>query len=98
LYGAEISTSLVSKATNAVITKVIEWQFRPLDPVYPIVYLDCIVHMVRNSMKFVPWKDYKVISKGLKQIYQSPAEKSALLSFKEFSDRWDDKYPQISRS
>jgi putative transposase len=184
LYGAEISASLVSKVTDAVMTKVIEWQSRPLDPVYPIVYLDCIVlkirqdkqvinksiylalgvnldghkellgmwlsenegakfwlnvltelhnrgvndiliacvdglkgfpdaintvfpntqiqlcivHMVRNSMKFVPWKDYKVIAKDLKQIYQSPTEESALLALEEFADRWDDKYPQISKS
>jgi transposase-like protein len=41
-YGAEISPTLVSKVTNAVLEQVIEWQSRPLDPIYPIVYLDCI--------------------------------------------------------
>jgi putative transposase len=47
LHGAEISASLVSKVTNAVMTQVIEWQSRPLDSVYPIVYLDCIVLKIR---------------------------------------------------
>tara|TARA_B110000971_G_C19927716_1_gene462406 strand:- start:475 stop:753 length:279 start_codon:yes stop_codon:yes gene_type:complete len=53
----------------------------------------CIVHMVRNSMKFVPWKDYQVIATDLKQIYQCPTEEPALLTLEEFADRWDDKYP-----
>lgn len=43
MYGAEVSPSLISKVTDAVIEQVIEWQSRPLDAVYPIVYLDCIV-------------------------------------------------------
>jgi putative transposase len=41
LYGADISAGLASKVTNAVIEQVVEWQSRPLDAVYPIVYLDC---------------------------------------------------------
>ncbi|MGB3750616.1 MAG: transposase, partial [Arcobacteraceae bacterium] len=40
MYGADISASLVSQVTNSVIEKVTEWQSRPLDPVYPIVYMD----------------------------------------------------------
>lgn len=156
MYGADVSPALISKVTDAVIEQVIEWQSRPLDPVYPIVYLDCIVvkirqdkrvinkaiylalgvnlaghkellglwltenegakfwlgvltelqnrgvkdiliacvdglkgfpeaistafphaqiqlcivHMVRNSMKYVPWKEYKVVAADLKRIYQ----------------------------
>ncbi|MEW4363836.1 transposase, partial [Aliikangiella maris] len=38
MYGAEVSASLISRVTNAVIEQVVEWQSRPLDPVYPIVY------------------------------------------------------------
>ncbi len=184
LYGADISASLVSKVTDAVIGQVVEWQSRPLDAVYPIVYLDCIVlkirqdkqvinksiylalgvnleghkellgmwlsenegakfwlnvltelqnrgvkdiliacvdglkgfpdaintafpdtqiqlcivHMVRNSLKFVPWKDYKAVTRDLKQIYQSATEEEALLALDEFAERWDEKYPQISKS
>lgn len=184
MYGADVSPSLISKVTDAVIEQVVEWQARPLDPVYPIVYLDCIVlkirqdklvinkaiylalgvnleghkellgmwlsenegakfwlnvltelqnrgvkdiliacvdglkgfpdaittvfpeaqiqlcivHMVRNSMKFVPWKDYKPVTADLKQIYQSATEEEALLALDRFADRWDDKYPLISKS
>lgn len=70
-----------------------------INTVFPNTQIQlCIVHMVRNSMKFVPWKDYKMIAKDLKQIYQSPTEESALLALEEFADRWDEKYPPISKS
>ncbi|EGQ8510594.1 IS256 family transposase [Vibrio parahaemolyticus] len=58
----------------------------------------CIVHMVRNSVKYVPWKDYKAVTTDLKKIYHSATEDEALLALEQFSDRWDSKYPQISRS
>jgi transposase-like protein len=184
LYGADVSPSLISKVTDAVIEQVIEWQSRPLDSVYPLVYLDCIVvkirqdkkvinkavylalgvnmegqkellgmwlsenegakfwlsvitelqnrgvkdiliacidglkgfpeaiqtvfpktqiqlcivHMVRNSLKLVPWKDYKAVTTDLKRIYQSVTEEEALLELENFEKTWDSKYPQISRS
>ena len=184
MYGADVSASLISKVTNAVIDRVVEWQSRPLDSIYPIVYLDCIVvkirqdkrvinkavylalgvnmdghkellgmwlsenegakfwlnvltelqnrgvkdiliacvdglkgfpdaintafpdtqiqlcivHMVRNSIKYVPWKDYKPVTADLKLIYQAVTEEEALLALERFSERWDVKYPQISRS
>lgn len=184
MYDADVSPTLISRVTDAVISQVIEWQARPLDAVYPIVYLDClvvkvrqdkqvinkaiylalgvnieghkellgmwisenegakfwlnvltelqnrgvkdiliacvdglkgfpeaintvypdtqiqlcIVHMVRNSLKFVPWKDYKAITADLKRIYQSVTEEEALLALDQFEQRWDNKYPNISRS
>ena len=58
----------------------------------------CIVHMVRNSLKFVPWKDYKAVTSDLKKIYQSVTESEARAELACFSDKWDDKYPHISRS
>ena len=58
----------------------------------------CIVHMVRNSVKLVPWKDYKPVTADLKQIYQSATEEEALQALDDFAERWDDKYPQISKS
>lgn len=64
----------------------------------------CIVHLVRNSVKYVPWKDYlcprgyKAVTADLKLIYQSVTEAEALLALEQFSARWDGKYPQISRS
>ena len=184
MYNADVSPTLISKVTEGVIDEVIEWQSRPLDAVYPIVYLDCIVvkvrqdkqvinksiflalgvnleghkdllgmwiaenegakfwlnvltelqnrgvkdiliacvdglkgfpdaintvypntriqlcivHMVRNSVKFVPWKDYKPVTADLKQIYQSVTEEEALKALDAFAERWDGKYPQISKS
>jgi putative transposase len=184
LYGADVSASLISRITDSVIEQVIEWQSRPLDSVYPIVYLDCIVlkirqdkrvinkavylalgvnmegqkellgmwmsenegakfwlnvltelqnrgvkdiliacidglkgfpdaintvypeaqiqlcivHMIRNSVKYVPWKDYKVLTADLKGIYRAVTEDEALRALDEFSGKWDEKYPQISRS
>ena len=58
----------------------------------------CIVHMIRNSVRYVPWKDYKAVTADLKKIYQSVTEDEALLALEAFEVRWDDKYPQISRS
>ena len=58
----------------------------------------CIVHMVRNSLKFVLWKDYKAVTADLKQIYQSANEEEALLAVDRFAERWDGKYPQIRKS
>lgn len=184
MYGADISSTLVSKITNAVIEEVTEWQNRPLDAIYPIVYLDCIVvkirqdnrvinkavflalainldgekellglwfaenegakfwlnvltelqnrgvediliacvdglkgfpdaiktvypgthvqlcivHMIRNSLRFVSWKHYKAVTADLKLIYQADTEEIALAELEAFADKWDEKYPQISKS
>ena len=49
LYDADVSPALISKVTDAVMEQVVEWQNRPLDAVYPIVYLDCIVLKVRQD-------------------------------------------------
>jgi len=184
MYDADISATLVSKVTNEVIDEVIEWQNRPLDEVYPVVYLDCIVvkikhekrvknkaiylalginvegqkellgmwisenegskfwlsvltelknrgvndificcvdgltgfpeaitsvfpktavqlcivHMVRNSLKYVPHKDKKSVASDLKKIYTSITIEEAELELQNFAQKWDGKYPSISRS
>ena len=183
LYGAEVSHSLISKVTDAVIDEVRAWQNRPLDAVYPIVYLDCIVvkvqdnksvvnkavyvalgvnmdgkkellglwmsdnegskfwlnvltelcnrgvsdifiacvdglkgfpdaigaafpqtkvqlcivHMVRNSLRYVTDKDMKAVAADLKTIYHAPSNDAALLALDAFADRWDEKYSRISQ-
>lgn len=183
-YGADISPTLVSRVTSAVMEQVTEWQSRPLDAIYPIVYLDClvvkirqdkrvikksiylalginidghkellgmwisenegakfwlgvltelsqrgvediliacvdglkgfpdaintaypkthvqlcIVHMVRNSLKYVSWKDYKAVTADLKLIYRSSTEEEALLELERFAEKWDSQYPQIAKS
>lgn len=58
----------------------------------------CIVHMVRNSLKFVPYKDRKVVAADLKAIYLSPDEESAAATLEVFAEKWDAKYPMIARS
>ena len=70
-----------------------------INTVYPQTQIQlCIVHMVRNSVKYVPWKDYKPVTADLKRIYQSITEDEALIELEQFEARWDDRYPQISRS
>lgn len=184
MYNADISPTLISKVTNAVIDQVILWQSRILDAVYPIIYLDCIVvkirqdrqvinksvylalgvnmeghkellgmwlsenegakfwlgvltelqsrgvkdiliacvdglkgfpdavnavypetqiqlcivHMVRNSLKYVSYKHYKAVTIDLKLIYQATTEDQALMALDQFCERWDDKYLQIGKS
>jgi putative transposase len=54
--------------------------------------------MVRNSMKYLPWKVYKAVTGDLKHIYQSVTEEKTLLELDNFCLRWDDKYPLTTRS
>lgn len=49
MYGAEVSPTLISSVTDAVMDEVKAWQVRPLDALYPIVYLDCIHAKIRDS-------------------------------------------------
>lgn len=53
LYDADASPALLSKVTDAVVEQVIEWQNRPLDAVYPIVYLDFAVMKVRLNSRVI---------------------------------------------
>jgi transposase-like protein len=58
----------------------------------------CIVHMVRNSLRYVSYKDQKAVAAGLKAIYTSPSEKAASEELDHFAEKWDARYPTISRS
>ncbi|EOU7186469.1 transposase [Escherichia coli] len=58
----------------------------------------CIVHMVRNSLRFVSWKDYKAVTRDLKAIYQAPTEEAGQQALEAFAAAWDSRCPQISRS
>jgi len=184
IYGVEVSPDLVSTVTEGVLEEVVKWQSRPLDSIYPIVYMDalrvkirddgqvknkavylaigvnmeglkevlgmwieqtegskfwlqiltelknrgvrdimiacvdgltgfpeainsvfpqadvqlCIVHMVRNSLKFVSYKFRKEIANDLKRIYRAVNATEAEFNLKEFSAKWDEKYPMISKS
>ncbi|EPJ5825572.1 IS256 family transposase, partial [Pluralibacter gergoviae] len=70
-----------------------------INAVYPEARIQlCIVHMVRNSLRFVSWKDYKAVTRDLKAIYQAPTEEAGLQALEVFASAWDSRYPQISRS
>ncbi|GHV53010.1 hypothetical protein AGMMS49579_11110 [Spirochaetia bacterium] len=58
----------------------------------------CIVHMVRNSVKYVPFKDRKAVTADLKKIYLAPSEELAAAALEDFATVWDEKYPMISKS
>ena len=184
LYGAEISESLISKITDDVMEDVKSWQGRPLEPVYPIVFFDClvvkvrqdkriinkavyvalgidltgkkdvlglwisenegakfwlgnltemknrgmqdmliactdnltgmsqaieavypktehqlcVVHQIRNSLKYVSYKDRKKLAQDLKPIYTASAEDEAHLALESFDSKWSKQYPQIAKS
>jgi transposase-like protein len=185
LYGAKVSAALISEVTDAVSEEVKAWQCRPLDEVYPILYLDalyvnikvsgrvskravyvvlgitgdgnkvllglwigeaetegakfwlkvltdlknrglkdiliacvdglvgfpqaiealypqtqvqlCIVHLIRNCLRYVPWKDSKAVASDLKPIYQAPTLAEAEAALEAFAAKWDAQYPAISQ-
>jgi putative transposase len=68
-----------------------------INAVYPktIVQL-CIVHMIRNSVKYVSYKDLKAVTADLKKIYTAATEEMAHFELKQFSAKWDVKYPVIA--
>jgi putative transposase len=58
----------------------------------------CIVHQIRNSLKYVSYKDRKEVASSLKPIYQAATEDEALLALESFEQKWSNKYPQIAKS
>ena len=70
-----------------------------IDAVYPKAEVQqCIIHQIRNSTKFVSYKDLRQLMTDLKLVYAAPSEESALEHLEEFSSKWDGKYPKISKS
>ncbi|MCB4205423.1 transposase, partial [Deferribacterales bacterium Es71-Z0220] len=58
----------------------------------------CIVHQVRNSLKFVSYKDRKELAKDLKKIYTSSTEESGKIELDKLNEKWGKKYPNIIKS
>ena len=52
----------------------------------------CIVHMVRNSLNYVPWKDKKLVAADLKEIYAASTKENAEVALANFKKIWDSKY------
>jgi len=58
----------------------------------------CIVHMIRNSTKFVSYKERKEICTDLKKVYTASTEREGSLALDDFAEKWDKRYPMISKS
>ncbi len=68
-----------------------------LESVFPNVQVQlCIVHKVRNSLKYVPWKERKAVAADLRAIYGAATLGEAETALERFSERWDNKYPAIA--
>jgi transposase-like protein len=184
IYGIDVSDSTVSRITDKILPEAREWQQRPLESVYAVVFLDaihyhvrsegqivkkavyiaigidldgkkdvlgmwvgenesakfwltvlnslknrgvediliactdnltgfsaaieavfpqtdiqnCIIHQLRNSSKYVSYKDLKPLMADLKRVYAAVDETAALAALDDFSEKWDSKYPKISAS
>ena len=70
-----------------------------IESVFPQTQVQvCIVHMVRNSLRYVSYKDRKKVVADLKLVYRAPTEEEALAALTEFEERWEGRYPLISKS
>ena len=184
IYGVDVSDTTVSRITDKILPVAKEWQQRPLEAVYAVVFLDaihyhvrseghivkkavyiaigidldghkdvlgmwvgenesakywatvlnslrnrgiedifiactdnlcgfstaieavfpkteiqnCIIHQIRNSSKYVSYKDLKALMADLKAVYAAVDEDAALMALDTFSEHWDKKYPTISQS
>ena len=71
LYGIEMSAEMVSKITDKILPEIREWQSRPLNPVYPFVFMDCIHYKVREEGRILSRAAYVVLgvtTEGYKEI------------------------------
>ena len=69
-----------------------------IESVYPRAKVQlCIVHMVRNSLKYVSWKERKQVASDLRTVYRSATANEAELRLDEFEDKWNNRYPVISK-
>lgn len=184
IYGIDVSPAMVSKITDKILPMIAEWQSRPLERIYPIIFLDaihfkvrkenrivnkaaysvlginmsgqkdilgiwigenesasfwlgvcndlknrgvediliackdelsgfseaintvfpqteiqlCVIHQIRNSLKYVPYKEQKELMADLKQVYQALTMEEAELAFEIFKEKWGKKHPIIIRS
>jgi putative transposase len=70
-----------------------------IEAVFPRTQVQlCIVHKVRNSLKYVPWKERKAVATDLRAIYGAATLAEAEQALERFAERWDTKYPTISPS
>lgn len=58
----------------------------------------CVVHQIRNACRYVVWKDKKIFTKDMKQIYDAPTKQAARAALKDFSNKWNSKYSYAVKS
>ncbi|WP_428846379.1 IS256 family transposase [Kitasatospora hibisci] len=85
VYGASVSKSTISTITDKVMDGMAEWQNRPLDAIYPVIFIDCIHVKVRDGQV------------ANRPIYTAPTADAAEERFLEFQEEWGAKYPAIVR-
>lgn len=184
MYGLSVSDSTISRITDKILPVVKEWQMRPLEIIYPVVFMDavhfhvrsegqivkkavyiaigyqmdgirdvlgmwvgenesakfwlgilnslknrgvediliacvdgltgfpgaieavfpkteiqqCVIHQIRNSTRFVSYKDIKILMGDLKRVYAAVDEQTAQYELEQFDDKWSNKYPKIALS
>ncbi len=70
-----------------------------METVFPATQVQlCLVHMVRNSLSYVGWKERKAVAADLKAIYRAATVAQAEQALEAFAQKWDKKYPSISKS
>ena len=70
-----------------------------ISAVYPQTEIQqCVIHQIRNSTKYVSYKDIKALMADLKKVYGAVDEETALYELEQFGEKWDSKYPEISQS
>lgn len=70
-----------------------------IETVYPNAEMQlCLVHLVRNSLNFVSWKQRKAVDSDLRTIYTAATVDAAAAAFEQFAVKWDHQHPQSSKS
>lgn len=70
-----------------------------IEAVYPQTEIQqCIIHQIRNTTKFVSYKEIKLLMADLKRVYAAPTEETALFELDSFEEKWGGKYPKIAKS
>lgn len=101
-FWMSVMTELKNRGVNDILIAAVDGLTgfpEAIRAVYPRTEVQlCLVHAVRSSLKFVPYKDRKAVAAGLKPIYSAPNQPAALAALEAFASQWESKYPMIIRS
>ncbi len=101
-FWLKVMTELKNRGLNDILIACVDGLKgfeEAIHTVYPKTEVQvCIVHMVRNSLKYVSYKDRKAAAADLKLIYNARTEAEASMNLADFKEKWDNKYPSIGKS